>query len=460
MRTILLLLLAIVFIQGFSVVDNCGYGADKINSIAEKIYSDYCKTADCPSLCPGFYIETKEIDYGGLAYFSYSGGTACVKKIEITCGLSDFSLVMILAHEFAHALQARYLRDFASFNGWFVEATAEGLTVLYMQNYSGINWYEFSFPRAYYTEQLYYKNPFTIPLRTNKYYEYKYSGAVAWLLLKYGIRQVFSQYSYPNLTYIRESYIRFLLSPWQWPFTPNFESILVYNNTADAFTGRYVYEFRSFIHEPGELLVMANAPANATLSEYLYIALAPTSSGTLSVTVTVRPCKAVTTTTVTTTVPVTETVTSTVTETKTVTTVVPVTTTVTVPITMTITVPVTETITTTTTITVVSNATETVTTTVTLPITTTVTVPVTYTETYTITETVTTVVPTTITEVVTTTVPVTETVTTTVPITKNITYTVTETVYQYRPADTAVIVVLIILLIILSLLCIRNRGTS
>jgi len=321
-KLLFLFLLLVFSAYAFQVVDNCGYG-DKLNKYAEEVYNSYCRIGTCPSLCPNFYIEAKKLDnYAGLAYFSASGAGACVYKIEIACGLDDFQLQKVLAHEFAHALQATYLRDFSQFNGWFVEASAEGLTVLYMQNKSGIPWFQFWFPRSYYSERLYKVNPFSVPLRTNKYYEYKYSGAVAWLLERYGIRNIFPFYSYPNITFIKESYINFLVSPWQWPYKPEFESILLINTSMIPYTGIYAYEFRDYIYEPGELLVMANAPLNATLSNYLYIAFAPTSSGTLSYTITVRPCKNVTTT-------ITVPITTTTTVTKVITETVPVTVTVT-----------------------------------------------------------------------------------------------------------------------------------
>lgn len=415
-KLLFLFLLLVFSAYAFQVVDNCGYG-DKLNKYAEEVYNSYCRIATCPSLCPNFYIEAKKLNYAGLAYFSASGAGACVYKIEIACGLDDFQLQKVVAHEFAHALQATYLRDFSQFNGWFVEASAEGLTVLYMQNKSGIPWFQFWFPRSYYSERLYKVNPFSVPLRTNKYYEYKYSGAVAWLLERYGIRNIFPFYSYPNITFIKESYINFLVSPWQWPYKPEFESILLINTSMIPYTGIYAYEFRDYIYEPGELLVMANAPLNATLSNYLYIAFAPTSSGTLSYTITVRPCKNVTTTTTTITVPIT----TTTTVTKVITETVPVTTTIT------------------------KTKTETITTTVPIVTTTTISIPVTTTVTK--TETITTTIPVTVTERST----VTETVTTTSIYTTTVTSTAP--IFITTREGLIILLIAIILIIIAILLC-------
>lgn len=398
-KLLFLFLLLVFSAYAFQVVDNCGYG-DKLNKYAEEVYNSYCRIGTCPSLHPNFYIEAKKLDnYAGLAYFSASGAGASVYKIEIACGLDDFQLQKVVAHEFAHALQAAYLRDFSQFNGWFVEASAEGLAVLYMQNKSGIPWFQFWFPRSYYSERLYKVNPFSVPLRTNKYYEYKYSGAVAWLLERYGIRNIFPFYSYPNITFIKESYINFLVSPWQWPYKPEFESILLINTSMIPYTGIYAYEFRNYIYEPGELLVMANAPLNATLSNYLYIAFAPTSSGTLSYTITVRPCKNVTT--------------------------------------------ITQTITTATTVT--ESKTETIT--VTVPIVTTTTISIPVTTTVTKTETITTTIPVTVTER--------STVTETVTVTSIYTTTVTSTapIFIKTGEDLIILLIAIILIIIAILLC-------
>ena len=398
-KLLFLFLLLVFSAYAFQVVDNCGYG-DKLNKYAEEVYNSYCRIGTCPSLHPNFYIEAKKLDnYAGLAYFSASGAGASVYKIEIACGLDDFQLQNVVAHEFAHALQATYLRDFSQFNGWFVEASAEGLAVLYMQNKSGIPWFQFWFPRSYYSERLYKVNPFGVPLRTNKYYEYKYSGAVAWLLERYGIRNIFPFYSYPNITFIKESYINFLVSPWQWPYKPEFESILLINTSMMPYTGIYAYEFRDYIYEPGELLVMANAPLNATLSNYLYIAFAPTSSGTLSYTITVRPCKNITT--------------------------------------------ITQTITTATTIT--ESKTETITATVPIVTTTTISIPVTTTVTK--TETITTTIPVTVTERST----VTETVTATSIYTTTVTSTVP--IFIKTGEDLIILLIAIILIIIAILLC-------
>ena len=398
-KLLFLFLLLVFSAYAFQVVDNCGYG-DKLNKYAEEVYNSYCRIGTCPSLHPNFYIEAKKLNnYAGLAYFSASGAGASVYKIEIACGLDDFQLQKVVAHEFAHALQATYLRDFSQFDGWFVEASAEGLAVLYMQNKSGIPWFQFWFPRSYYSERLYKVNPFSVPLRTNKYYEYKYSGAVAWLLERYGIRNIFPFYSYPNITFIKESYINFLVSPWQWPYKPEFESILLINTSMIPYTGIYAYEFRDYIYEPGELLVMANAPLNATLSNYLYIAFAPTSSGTLSYTITVRPCKNVTT--------------------------------------------ITQTITTATTIT--ESKTETITATVPIVTTTTISIPVTTTVTK--TETITTTIPVTVTER--------STVTETVTATSIYTTTVTSTapIFIKTGEDLIILLIAIILIIIAILLC-------
>lgn len=451
-KLLFLFLLLVFSAYAFRVVDNCGYG-DKLNKYAEEVYNSYCKIGTCPSLHPNFYIEAKKLDnYAGLAYFSASGAGASVYKIEIACGLDDFQLQKVVAHEFAHALQAAYLRDFSQFDGWFVEASAEGLAVLYMQNKSGIPWFQFWFPHSYYSERLYKVNPFSVPLRTNKNYEYKYSGAVAWLLERYGIRNIFPFYSYPNITFIKESYINFLISPWQWPYKPEFESILLINTSMIPYTGIYAYEFRDYIYEPGELLVMANAPLNATLSNYLYIAFAPTSSGTLSYTITVRPCKNVTTITQT----ITTTTTVTKTKTETITTTVPITTTVTVPVTTTI----TSLTTTTTTITVPITTTTTVTKVITE------TVPVTTTITATETETITTTVPitTTISIPVTTTVTETETITTTIPVTVTERSTVTETVTTtsiyttvVTSTESLIILLIAIILIIIAILLCRKQ---
>lgn len=440
MRILILLLLS-ALVLGFNVVDNCGYGVDRVNNYANDVYNTYCSVAGkCPALCPGFYIETKQLQgAGGLAYFSISGGGVCVYKIEITCGLSDFSLRYIIAHEFGHALQASFMKYPDKFDGWFVEATPESITTLYMQNKTGTAWHQFWSTRAYYSEELYKINPFSIPMYSEKLYEYKYAGAVAWLMLRYGVAEVFKQYSIPNLTYIQESYIRFLLSPWQWPYRPEFVSILLVDRNMEPFTGRYAYEFRDYIREPGELIVASNVYVNASLSDYLYLAFASTSSATLSHTITVRPCSCpnVTTTTVTVTVTETHTTTVPVTTTTTYTTIIPVT------------------ITTTYTTTIPITTTTTYTTTIPITVTTTYTTTETYVTTYTTTVPVTTTVirnvTTTVTDVITTTLTITQ------PITITHTETVTETITGTQVGDYAIILTIAILMMIIAIIICGRR---
>lgn len=464
MRALLFVLLtALVF--GFSVVDNCGYGASKVDSYAKDVYDAYCNAAGkCPALCPGFYIETKQLqNVGGLSYFQFSGGAVCVSKIEITCGLSDFSLRHIIAHEFGHALQASFLKYPDKFNGWYVEAVPEAIASLYMQNKTGIPWYQHYFPRAYYSEELYKINPFSIQMYSDKLYEYKYSGAVAWLMVRYGIGNVYSQYSLPNITYIQESYVKFLLSPWQWPYKPEFTSILVVDRQMVPFTGIYAYEFRDYIREPGALIVVANAPLNGTMSDNLYLAFAPLTSGTLSYTITVRPCGNITTVTNTTTVTTTytTTVTNTYTTTTTYTTTIPVTTTTTVTVLTTTTVTETKTYTVTETVPVTYTVTVTepgTTITQTVPVTTTYTTTYVTTVTETVEKTTTTTYVTTITEYRT----LTETATYTVTHTSTETYTTTVTVPEFiTTRDSAIILAIAVILILIAVaICSRCKQNS
>jgi hypothetical protein len=438
------------------VVDKCGSNkTDAVREFAVWTVEKYRNlTGDYPSLCSDFRIELTKLPsgYAGFAYFRYEGGSVCVYLIQIDCTLSDFETRMALVHEFGHAMQARYMRGDLS-GMWVLEALPEGATVLIMGELLGVPWYGFQFSRAYYTEQLYRKNPWECRAGGGTLCEYKYSGAVAWILLRYGFGEVYKQFSMPNTTYINEKYVAFLLSPWQWPYRPEFTFLVNCRDGGPAYSGLYCYDDREYLNE-GDVIISANAAyGNATFEGgRLLMAFAHTSSlPLLDVSITVRRCNATETKTET----VTKTVTETVTATKTVTE----TATKTVTATQTVTQTETATKTTTETVTATKTATVTKTETVTVPVTVTqvVTVPITETVTKIVTETrvvnntVTTTVPVTytMTQVVTTT----YVYTTAIPTTVTETRTVTETVYEGGFDVNAVVVIAVVALVFGCLAC-------
>ncbi|MGC9050571.1 hypothetical protein, partial [Pyrobaculum sp.] len=179
-----------------SVVDRCNSGkADMVKKFSEWLMEKYRNmTGDYPALCPGFYVELAKLPsgYAGFAHFSYSGGRACVSLIQIACDMDEFSTKMALAHEFGHAMQATYLRDASSFSGWVVEAVPEAAATHVMgQVMIQMPWHSFWFTKAYYTEQLYKRNPWDCRQGSPNYCEYKYSGAVGWLFERYGYRSIY-----------------------------------------------------------------------------------------------------------------------------------------------------------------------------------------------------------------------------------------------------------------------------
>jgi hypothetical protein len=425
------------------VVDKCGSGkADVVRGFAEWVVEKYRNlTGDYPSLCSDFRIELTRLDkYVGLAYFRYEGGRACVYLIQIDCGLDDFGTKMAVSHEFGHAMQARYVCGDLS-GMWVLEALPEAAASIIMSEVVQVPWNGFFFTRKYYSEELYRKNPWDCRAGGGTLCEYKYSGAVAWILLRYGFEDVYRQFSAPNVSYINEKYAAFLLSPWQWPYRPGFDFVVNCRDGGPAYSGLYCYDDREYLRE-GDIIVSSNAVyGNATFEgDRLLMAFAHTSSlPLLDVSITVRRCNATETVTKT----VTETVTKTVTETQTVTQMVTKTVTETVTDTVTATKTVTETVTEThvvnrtVTLTVTVPVTETVTVTETRVVNNTVTLTNTVTETRVINNTVTVPVTYTMTQVVTTTVPV----------------TVTETVYEGGFDVNAVVVIAVVALVFGCLAC-------
>jgi len=422
MRALLFLLLISLIGWSFTVVNLCNAPQDyveKTDRYLQTAYDMYSKDMKPPSLCPDFYVELRDIEYGGLTYTKIVGGSACAYKIVIDCGMTDSQLLHIAFHEMAHALQASY------YNGkpydWYTEAHAEGITAYYLVErvWKVGAWQTYGWVKYFWSDRLYEKNPekCTPP----DLCAYKYGAFFAWLAWRSGPKNSSEVYASPSYQ-MMEVYRNFLLSPWSWGRDPSYydysecrDRSMAANSLLPCVYGpalnNYVYVFSS------------NTMINATLKNgVIYLALVAPSSTTADPSVTISNCDCPSQTTVTTTATTTQTVT--VPTTTTVTTTVPIT------YTTTVTVP------TTTTIPITVTTTSTVTITKTVPTTTTVTVTVPTTYTTTTTQTVTVPTTTTVTTTATATERVTETTTVTVPITvtrteiSTSTYTVTERVTE------------------------------
>lgn len=214
----LLLIFSTIQIVAFTIVNSYNAPSDYINalnSFLSEAYNTYInQTGYIPSLCPGFYVEVKDLkDAGAYSYIAYSGGRVCVQKMEFDSQLSTIWLRHLAFHEMAHALQATFY--FKDSDKWYIEALPEGLASYLNAKYYGIDWRGYGWVQDYFLKQLYRKNPYDC--KPSDLCSYRYGAFFAYISEKYGLKIAVDIYR--NGT-VNSYYTQFLLLPWSWGREP------------------------------------------------------------------------------------------------------------------------------------------------------------------------------------------------------------------------------------------------
>jgi len=196
----LLLIFSTIQIVAFTIVNSYNAPSDYINalnSFLSEAYNTYInQTGYIPSLCPGFYVEVKDLKgAGAYSYIAYSGGRVCVKKMEFDSQLSTIWLRHLAFHEMAHALQATFY--FKDSDKWYIEALPEGLASYLNAKYYGIDWRGYGWVQDYFL--------------------YRYGAFFAYISEKYGLKIAVDIYR--NGT-VNSYYTQFLLLPLSWGREP------------------------------------------------------------------------------------------------------------------------------------------------------------------------------------------------------------------------------------------------